>query len=257
MTLFQIAQATQPTSGRRHNAFPRHGSGLILLPQPPSASDTSSCVNTILYKIRGFGRFSSREFPNCIMEPFHQYSTLPEVVSPRDAEFQGEYRPLVPPKTSYSESTPTIPSADSINQTPSFSRQHSLPPMLCCVCNGPSKAWKCVQCDDFFCGECWPKERPHRVSSKKFIFETIPVLIDSWFLLFVMSYLQIRTSQAKLASMADSTKWSTKTSFAGYNKSLASQLPQNNIDDTRTISILPGSGSPRSKTNHIFTIRID
>ena len=199
MTLFRIAQATQPTFGRRHNPLSSHGSGLILLPQPPPLRNTLLWVNTILSpESVTLGRFSPGEFPNCIMEPFQQYSTLPEVVSPRDAELQGEYRPPVCPKTSYSESTPTISSVDPISQTPSFSRHHSLPPMLCCVCNGPSKAWKCVQCDDFFCGECWPKERPHRVSNEKFVVYTLPVLIKSSFRLFVVSYLLMSYQPGKV-----------------------------------------------------------
>ncbi|KAI8626808.1 hypothetical protein F5Y19DRAFT_466119 [Xylariaceae sp. FL1651] len=33
---------------------------------------------------------------------------------------------------------------------------------MCGVCQRLVRTWKCVQCDDFFCDECWPKERPHR-----------------------------------------------------------------------------------------------
>ncbi|KAK0721616.1 hypothetical protein B0T26DRAFT_800576 [Lasiosphaeria miniovina] len=32
----------------------------------------------------------------------------------------------------------------------------------CCDCGCAVKAWKCVQCDDSFCDDCWPKQRPHR-----------------------------------------------------------------------------------------------
>ncbi|RGP77832.1 hypothetical protein FLONG3_4008 [Fusarium longipes] len=101
------------------------------------------------------------------MASFAEYSSLPEVVvSSDDRANKHDYRPRVPPKPAQfyqrSEPHPTVIKVQNANDRPSLPRQTSFPPMPCCVCNGPYKAWKCVQCDDFFCNDCWPKERPHR-----------------------------------------------------------------------------------------------
>lgn len=37
-------------------------------------------------------------------------------------------------------------------------------PGQCCDCTRSVKVWKCVQCDDSFCDDCWVKQRPHLVS---------------------------------------------------------------------------------------------
>ncbi|CEI60194.1 hypothetical protein FVEN_g6376 [Fusarium venenatum] len=96
------------------------------------------------------------------MASFAEYSSLPEVVV-TDIKPNLGYQPRVPPKSDhyyrqYTSANVIKPHSSELplpRQTPSV-----LNP--CCVCGGPSKAWKCVQCDDFFCDECWPKERPHR-----------------------------------------------------------------------------------------------
>lgn len=49
--------------------------------------------------------------------------------------------------------------------TPLKTQQHqSLILGKCCVCDRSVKVWKCVQCDDSFCDQCWAQQRPHFVS---------------------------------------------------------------------------------------------
>ncbi|EKJ74391.1 hypothetical protein FPSE_05462 [Fusarium pseudograminearum CS3096] len=98
------------------------------------------------------------------MASFSEYSSLPEVVVSAEGMPKLEFRPRVPPKPAeyYQRSDPTTKVIQDDIRRPQLPRQRSFAPMPCCVCNGPYKAWKCVQCDDFFCNDCWPKERPHR-----------------------------------------------------------------------------------------------
>ncbi|VTO87220.1 unnamed protein product [Fusarium graminearum] len=98
------------------------------------------------------------------MASFAEYSSLPEVVVSADGMSKLEYRPQVPPKPAqyYQRPDHTTNTIQDAGPRPQLPRQNSFAPMPCCVCNGPCKAWKCVQCDDFFCNDCWPKERPHR-----------------------------------------------------------------------------------------------
>lgn len=65
------------------------------------------------------------------------------------------YRPPVPPK-------PMMIATGSVRPSAPPPPQHR-GQVRCCVCNRHVKAWKCVQCDDSFCAECWPTQRPHHV----------------------------------------------------------------------------------------------
>lgn len=93
-----------------------------------------------------------------------EYSTLPEVVVTPRNDPKSDYRPPVPPKPSHFK-RPSATSSPVLPSKPQLPQPQSQAPTLCCVCNGTNKAWKCVQCDDFFCDGCWPLERPHRVST--------------------------------------------------------------------------------------------
>ncbi|KAH7009972.1 hypothetical protein EDB80DRAFT_838977 [Ilyonectria destructans] len=95
------------------------------------------------------------------MPPPPEYSTLPEVVVAPRNDPKRDYRPPVPPKPSHFK-RPSAPSSPDPPPEPQVPQPQSQVPTLCCECNGPNKAWKCVQCDDFFCDACWPLERPHR-----------------------------------------------------------------------------------------------
>lgn len=156
-----------------------------------------------------------------------EYSTLPEVVeTPRDGPPKRDCRPPVPPKPSHFK-RPSAPSLLVPPPKPQLAQPQSQVPTLCCVCNCSKKAWKCVQCDDFFCDACWPLERPHRVST---IFSlhllnvvrlppplyTYVALKNRLITLHLISTANMMNcSQEKLGSMAVNTKRSTRRSSIG------------------------------------------
>lgn len=107
------------------------------------------------------------------MDPTIEYLTLPEVVVSTDNGHKYGYRPYLPLKTPDVEYRPVqstdvhveYAQAEGTIKRPTVPRQQSSQPMRCCVCDKAYKAWKCVQCDDFFCDYCWDKERPHLASN--------------------------------------------------------------------------------------------
>lgn len=155
-----------------------------------------------------------------------EYSTLPEVVVAPRNDPKRDYRPPVPPKPSHFK-RPSAPSSPVPPPKPQLPQPQSQVPTLCCVCNGSNKAWKCVQCDDFFCDGCWPRERPHRVSTMLSLYLLNVARLTPPFYPYVAlknrliklhvipTANRMSLSQEKLGSMADNTKRSTRRSSIG------------------------------------------